>query len=345
MLPNQMTPIGAPAPWLAQFSGLPVLCWLVASLGGLLGCGCRDLAPAPVSQLLGDHSASFGGAKAASLPGLAGAHAEGNSASRGQLLSAPTRSGAEPMTVRSQMPRQHPASPQGVPVQTDWCTDDVSPLDAETCYVRPRESNRSLLLYLHGIVPPTPRSPQKARVERVVAEAAQRAGVTALIPRGCQGVAREPRRDWWSWPTSEAAYQKHANRLVERFQASRTKLEGLLGCSFEHMYLAGSSAGAYFVTLLALHGGIRVDGFGAMSGGSPIASPNLRGSFPAPFYIGYGTFDSVGPGARALASLLRREGWPVRVAEHAWGHGARRVYLDEAFEFWRSEASHVPCCR
>jgi hypothetical protein len=43
----------------------------------------------------------------------------------------------------------------------------------------------------------------------------------------------------------------------------------------------------------------------------------------------------VGGSARALAGLLRGAGWPVRVAEHPLGHGAKEVYLDEALAFWR----------
>ena len=54
-----------------------------------------------------------------------------------------------------------------------------------------------------------------------------------------------------------------------------------------------------------------------------------------PFYIGFGSHDSVGRSARALADVLRGAGWPVRLAEHPVGHGAKEIYLDEAFAFWR----------
>jgi predicted esterase len=78
-----------------------------------------------------------------------------------------------------------------------------------------------------------------------------------------------------------------------------------------------------------------VDGFGVMSGGSGHVTDELGTLDPVPFYIGFGKQDAVGPGSRSLAKLLRARGWPVRVAEHPVGHGAKEIYLDEAFAFWR----------
>ena len=54
--------------------------------------------------------------------------------------------------------------------------------------------------------------------------------------------------------------------------------------------------------------------------------------------MGFGTGDTVGEKARALAEVLRAAGWPVRIAAHPVGHGAREIYLDEAFAFWREHA-------
>jgi hypothetical protein len=48
-----------------------------------------------------------------------------------------------------------------------------------------------------------------------------------------------------------------------------------------------------------------------------------------------GVYDTVGGSARALAGVGRSAGWPMRVAEHPFSHGAKEVYLDEAFAFRR----------
>jgi predicted esterase len=231
-------------------------------------------------------------------------------------------------------------------VETDWCIDSVSALDEETCYVLPSARTDSLLIYLHGIVPPTKDSPQKTKVETVIANAVRRAGIAALIPRGKQGFAPKGRGDWLGWPTKPASYQGCAASLVAAFAEKRKKLEDITGAPFARVYIAGSSSGAYFAAGLALEGGIDVDGFGAMSGGSTFEPNELERLEPKPFYIGYGKYDPHvrGP-AMELGELLRRAHWPVRTEEHPVDHGAKEIYLDEAIAFWREQSQEKSSAR
>lgn len=231
------------------------------------------------------------------------------------------------------------------PATSDWCVDGLSELDEDVCYVLPplaAGKPRRLLVYLHGIVPPTPDSPQKHTVEGVVLRASTRAGVAALLPRGRRGLGPTGARDWWGWPTASGAITDLAPSMIRRWADARKKLEGLAGVTFERTYLAGSSSGAYFVAGLAAHaevfpGDFPVDGFGAMSGGGTGdgSVARLSRSPPRPFYVGFGTYDDdTRTKARSLVSALQAAHWPVRVAEHPLGHGANEVYLDEAFAFW-----------
>jgi predicted esterase len=120
--------------------------------------------------------------------------------------------------------------------------------------------------------------------------------------------------------------------------AAQEKLEALLGVSFSPVCLAGSSSGAYFVARLALRGGIDVDGFGAISGGTGSETIELARLAPKPFYIGYGKYDGyVRRAIPTLVDVLSRARWPILVAEHPVDHGAREVYLAEAFAFWREQ--------
>ncbi len=211
-------------------------------------------------------------------------------------------------------------------------------LGADTCFYLPDEPTSTLLIYLHGVVPPEKTSVQKTTYQAVVANASRRAKAAALMPRGRQGLAPKGLEKWWGWPTSPGTYRRLAGELVDQIARARRDLEAASGVSFEHVYLAGSSSGAYFVATLAQLGGIEVDGFGAMSGGTAVTNPALRQLAPRPVYIGYGLYDTVGESARALAKLLRAERWPVRLAEHRVGHGAKEIYLDEAFPFWREHS-------
>ncbi len=258
---------------------------------------------------------------------------------------------AAPSTVATaaQMPPPTPQPPP--PIVTDWCIDGLTALDEETCYVLPIAGDaaaadadarpRALLVYLHGIVPPTPVSPQKERVQLAVLHAARRANAAALVPRGLRGIGPGDARDWWAWPTEPGAHGKHAATLVAKWGEAKRRLEKVAGAPFERTYLAGSSNGAYFLTALALRGdldrlGFPVDGYAAISGGSPGGrAPSSLPSPARPFYVGYGTYDEeTKPGARALAALLVAAHWPTRAAEHPFAHGARQEYLDEAFAFW-----------
>ena len=224
------------------------------------------------------------------------------------------------------------------PPETDWCIETMRVLDETTCYVLPEPQSSVLIIYFHGIVPPEKTSVQKTNLETVLANAAHRARAAALLPRGKQGFAPRGHERWWGWPTGEPAYGRHAPELLAMVSEKREKLERLAGAAFQRVYLAGSSSGAYFVAVVALRGAFPADGFAALSGGSGSITPELAQLPPKPFYIGYGSQDSVGPGARALSELLRGAGWPVKIAAHPVGHGAKEVYLDEAFAFWRTHA-------
>jgi predicted esterase len=221
-------------------------------------------------------------------------------------------------------------------IQSDWCTDAVSALDESACFVLPDTPTQTLLIYLHGIVPPQKDSVQKSGYQGIVARASRRAGVAALMPRGRRGLAPKGTDGWWGWPTSLEQYRRWSAALVESIVRERRALEQATGITFTRTYVAGSSSGGWFAAALALYGGLEADGYGVMSGGASWGSDALERLPKKPVYIGYGTYDTVGAGARQLAKRLESAGWPVRIEAHPVGHGAQEIYLDEAFAFWAS---------
>lgn len=254
------------------------------------------------------------------------------------VVSAPPSAAAASSSAAVAEPRPHVDLPD---VSTDWCLDGWRGLDESTCYLVPDgwDSARPtrLLVYFAGIVPPVPRSPQKEKVARIVAAAAKRARAVALLPRGRRGIGPADARDWWAWPTSRSDVQAHAGAIVAAVLASRAKLEGALG-HLDRMYVAGSSSGAYFLSALALGGWLEADGWAAASGGAPGLAGRELPSRRAPFYVGYASADPTSGGPKALGAFLERARWPVRMAVHPGDHGAREVYLDEAFAYWAGVA-------
>lgn len=271
--------------------------------------------------------------RAATLPVPAATSARFAGALPAATASAPPATSARPTKWPPRTPpRAH----------SDWCISELSALDSQTCYVLPAKPTHTLLVYLPGIVPPQKNSRQKTNVEQVVRRAALGAGAAALVPRGKQGLAPKGLHDWWGWPTTEHQYRLDAKALVARILREKRELEHKSGVHFSRVYLAGSSSGAYFTALLALHGGFSADGFGILSGGAGARTKELSTLPVRPVYIGFGSKDSVGGAARRLARVFEKAGWPVQIAVHNVGHGARQVYLDEAFAFWRRTSAAGP---
>lgn len=256
-------------------------------------------------------------------------------------LGAPSAAPPAALAVSVDAPLPWPPSPPSG-VRSDFCIEGVPALDSETCYVLPAARTHELLIYLHGLLPPGKSSQQKTNFETVVKNACERAGVAALMPRGRKGLAPSDRASWWGWPTLPATQDRLASELVAHLNAKRSALETLLGQRFERVYVAGSSAGAYFVAALALTGHIEADGFAVLSGGSDRTSASLDALPARPLYVGFGIYDTVAGSARGLGQRVRQAGWPVRIAAHPVPHGAREVYLDEAFAFFREQWAARP---
>jgi predicted esterase len=219
-----------------------------------------------------------------------------------------------------------------------WCTEGLEALDDETCLVVPQstvQSPRTLLIYLHGVIAPT--GQPQSFVQGIVRDDARARGYVALLPRGVRGIGPVKTHDWWAWPTDAAAYAAHARSMVAGWLAKRRAIEEALGAPFERTYLAGSSNGAYFVTILALRGDIAVDGFAAISGGA--RGGRQASGLPAvrpPFFVGYGSLDEAKGDPMGLGALLVEAGWPHRLVEHPVPHGLRGVFLEDAFSYWQA---------
>lgn len=248
-------------------------------------------------------------------------------------------------TVAGPVPEPGPASTSSVaPVApardagSGWCLEGFADLDDGNCYLVPEvvREPKSLLVYLHGVI--APHGDTQRIVQGIVARNARSRGYVAYMPRGRRGLGPVPTQDWWSWPTTAEKHHRHAAAMIQQWGAAKKSLEQLTGGPFARTYLAGSSNGAFFATVLALNGEFEADGYGAMSGGSRAGRSveRIRAQHRAPFYVGYGIYDDLKPHPISLGELLGQARWPHRIEAHRTGHGAREVYLDEAFDFWQA---------
>jgi predicted esterase len=119
--------------------------------------------------------------------------------------------------------------------------------------------------------------------------------------------------------------------MVRKWGELRADLERRLERRFSRAWLAGSSNGAYFLSMLAVRGDIRVDGFAALSGGARVGTPN-REAPKVPFLVAYGSYDATKSDGKGLAAYLLGAGWPVTEREHRLDHGAKPEYLDDIVE-------------
>jgi hypothetical protein len=221
-------------------------------------------------------------------------------------------------------------------LDTEWCTEGFDALDESTCYLVPDGAKRTLLIYLHGVLAPT--GGTQRVVQGVVARAARKHGVVALMPRGRRGIGPAKTRDWYAWPTTADAYTRHTPMMIASWLAAKSPRSARIETKyapFDEPARYVRSNGAYFVSILALRGDFAADGFGAMSGG--MRGGRTKSALPAarpPFYVGYGLQDDAKDDPMSLASFLADAGWRTMARAHPVGHGARDVYLDEAIPFW-----------
>ncbi len=215
-----------------------------------------------------------------------------------------------------------------------WCTDGTIEVTNSACAVVPASRDHHpgvLLIYLHGIIPPNGDPVQKHKVLSIVSTHASRTGYVALIPKGIRGIGPSPFVDWYAWPTSRAAYEKRANILVAQWMDTRRTIEAKLGATFTRVILAGSSNGAYFLTMLAARGDVDVDTFGAFSGGVLHELPKISRERMRPFVIAYGEYDGAKGDPQKLSLMLDQAKWSHRTYAHKLSHGAHIEYLDDLF--------------
>lgn len=224
------------------------------------------------------------------------------------------------------------------PVETDWCTDGWTGLDAHTCFFVPDKvaAPTSVLFFLHGMMPPDSIGKSMQKIAR---EAAEAHGFIAVFPRGRQGLCAwaDEVLDYWCWPSSRAAVDASAGEIIKEWTAAEALLGDVLGVSFDRRYVLGFSNGGYFASYIGLEGLFATDGIGVVGAGRSSIDESLMPAEAVPFYIAVGDLElqSTKTGAQNLAYVLDKHGWPNDLVIHpGQGHSVSASDFDGACATW-----------
>lgn len=213
-----------------------------------------------------------------------------------------------------------------------WCAPEVSELSDHTCWFdggTPADGRRTLVVYMHGAYAATPGF--QWLQQRAMAFHAKRHGFTVLLPTA-------PRSDvGYVWPTSQKAQEEQEAKILAGIKKSRAELEKRAGKPFDEVFVVGFSSGAYYSSSLAVRGGLDVDGFIVLAGGSGWAreaTPHKR----APIFVGVSAADPQTAGhSRGFAGSLAALKWPFKVEERNAGHMVDWTFMAHGIAWLRAQ--------
>lgn len=216
-----------------------------------------------------------------------------------------------------------------------WCAPEVHELSDHVCYAEgtvPEDGRRTLVVYMHGAYATTPGFAWLQ--QRAMALHAKRLGFTVLLPTSPLV------KNAYVWPTSEAAQKEQETTLLAGIKKARADLEKKVGHGFDETFVVGFSSGAYYASSLAVRGGLDVDGFVVLAGGSSWARSAGEGQKRAPVFVGVSAADKQTSGhSRALAGTLATLGWPFKVEERNAGHEVDWGLLTHGIAWLRGRTS------
>jgi predicted esterase len=217
-----------------------------------------------------------------------------------------------------------------------WCAPEVEELSDHVCFLdggAPADGRRTLVIYLHGALAKTPGFQYVQ--QRAMALHAKRHGFTVLMPTGpSDGVG-------YVWPTSEKDQKEKEPAILAGIEKARADVEKRVGHPFDETFVVGFSSGAYYASTLAVRGGLDVDGYVVLAGGSSWA----RGVAPkrAPIFVGVSAADSQTAGhSRAFAGALASMRWPFRVEERNAGHFVDWTFMAHGIAWLRAQRASKP---
>jgi predicted esterase len=226
-----------------------------------------------------------------------------------------------------------------------WCYsgEGIEALTPTVCHFSPappESAPDTLVIFLHGVTKLG--TTWQWNGQRGVARAARANGFEVIMPRGRIGAGSKKFADYWNWPSSAEGQRTLEGEVIAEWLAAKAKLEERNGRPFQHVFVFGFSAGAYYAASLALRARTTVDGYAVFAGGSAPKGVErwAKGTHPkVPIYVGYGFRDKAHRDPQRLGRALRRMGWKHRVVgRRKVGHSMTDAQVREAIAFLAGKA-------
>jgi predicted esterase len=227
-----------------------------------------------------------------------------------------------------------------LPADEPWCYggEGIEALTPTVCHFSPSPAAQApdtLVVFLHGVTKLG--TTWQWNGQRGVARAARANGFEVIMPRGRIGAGSKKFEDYWNWPSSAEGQRTLEDEVIAEWLAAKGMLEQRNGRPFQHVWVFGFSAGAYYATSLALRARLAADGYAVFAGGSAPKGVErwAKGTHPkVPIYVGYGFRDKAYRDPQRLGRALRRMGWKHRaVGRKQVGHSMTDAQVREAVAF------------
>jgi predicted esterase len=219
--------------------------------------------------------------------------------------------------------------------RTAWCAPETETLPGDVCYFDGNTGERkTLVIFLHGLI--APNTTWQWTQERAIVREARLFHFAAIMPKGLP-VGRGG-SGGFAWPGTNAKASEASveQELIDGWAAAQRLLETRAGRTFDEVFVAGFSSGAYFATSLAVRDRVKADGYILLAGGAPTAAFADVGH-RAPIFIGVGARDrATAPAARMLGQALTARAWPHRVDEQPVGHMVSDLHMVRAIAYLRA---------
>lgn len=216
-----------------------------------------------------------------------------------------------------------------------WCASTLEPIEGGGCFARPAAPGAALVVYLHGMHPPTAAGiAEELERQARVARLATARGFAVLALRGRQGQClADGVRDWFCWPSNERTAED-GRGVVDAWTRALAGAErrGARG----RRLLLGFSNGGYFAALIATRALMRFDAI-AIAHGGPVEPVEARGAKP-PVVLLTADEDASIESMMRLDRALSRAAWPHAIVTRDGGHALTEEDVEAALTFFERTA-------